>query len=500
MIAATVNTDVVELSFKGRRRELYLNADHLEYRTGEYLIVQADRGEDIGVVVLSSHPMTLVPVGKGALSGPSATPAPTGIEPGEGALPGSESGSAGPPAGHSAAALETAPPPAATRSRDDRGGKDGHHQREGRGNRPEVRPNQLKRIVRRATMDEIARVADLREKEDTAARTARSKVLEHKLDMKLVDVEYQFDGNRITFYFTAEQRVDFRDLVKDLAGIFRTRIELRQIGVRDESGRLGGVGVCGRPLCCTTWIREFAPITLKMAKEQNLSLSPSKLSGVCGRLKCCLRYEIDFYQQAQKTYPRLGAQLTWNNRPMAVVKVDIFKEGVWLLDDDRETHWVALTEMPEISREDRLSFKKKKSAGGQGGCGNVNAGGCGAGRGEARSGGGCGSGGACGSGGGCGTGGAPRSASSGGGCGTGRPRFQPRDPRRAGGIGPGVGPDSRGLGATTSSTGRRAADPAPSPGGTSEASPLRPDGFQGRTPRRRTRGGGKPPPSPPSGN
>ncbi|HEX7878710.1 MAG TPA: regulatory iron-sulfur-containing complex subunit RicT, partial [Candidatus Eisenbacteria bacterium] len=376
MIAATVNTDVVELSFKGRRRELYLNADHLEYRTGEYLIVQADRGEDIGVVVLSSHPMTLAPVARGAASGPPATaPVPVPAAEGEGALEDPEA------AGHAAAP----PPQANERPRDERGGKEGHHQREGRGNRPDVRPNQLKRIVRRATMDEIGRVVDLREKEDEAARTARSKVLEHKLDMKLVDVEYQFDGNRITFYFTAEQRVDFRDLVKDLAGIFRTRIELRQIGVRDESGRLGGVGVCGRPLCCTTWIREFAPITLKMAKEQNLSLSPSKLSGVCGRLKCCLRYEIEFYQQAQKTYPRLGAQLPWNNRPMQVVKVDIFKEGVWLLDDDRETHWVALTDLPDIPREDRLSFKKKKSAGGQGGCGNVNAGGCGAGRGEARS-------------------------------------------------------------------------------------------------------------------
>ncbi len=427
MIAATVNTDVVELSFKGRRRELYLNADHLEYRTGEYLIVQADRGEDIGVVVLSSHPMT-----KGV-----------GM-----ALPGSAPG---------------APPvPIEPPAREDNRLKDGHHQREGRGNRPDTHPSQLKRILRRATMDEIVRVADLRDKEEEASRSARSKVLEHKLDMKLVDVEYQFDGNRITFYFTAEQRVDFRDLVKDLATIFRTRIELRQIGVRDESGRLGGVGVCGRPLCCTTWIREFAPITLKMAKEQNLSLSPSKLSGVCGRLKCCLRYEIEFYQQAQKIYPRLGAQLTYNNRPMQVVKVDIFKEGVFLLDDDRESHWVALTDLPEIPREDRLSFKKKKSAGGQGGCGNVSAGGCGAGRGEARSSGGCGSGGGCGSKseageskGGCSTGGArPAPNSRPAGNATGNPRYQPRDPRKSGGFPP-TRPEE--------SPGEAASPPAPVP-------------------------------------
>jgi len=436
MIAATVNTDVVELSFKGRRRELYLNADHLEYRTGEYLIVQADRGEDIGVVVLSTHPMT---TGAGL--------------PSPGTTSGTPSGPKSPPE----------PPP-----REDNRLKDGHHQREGRGNRPDTNPSQLKRILRRATMDEIVRVADLRDKEEEASRSARSKVLEHKLDMKLVDVEYQFDGNRITFYFTAEQRVDFRDLVKDLAAIFRTRIELRQIGVRDESGRLGGVGVCGRPLCCTTWIREFAPITLKMAKEQNLSLSPSKLSGVCGRLKCCLRYEIEFYQQAQKIYPRLGAQLVYRERPMQVVKVDIFREGVFLLDDDRESHWVALADLPEIPREDRLSFKRKKSAGGQGGCGNVNAGGCGAGRGEARSAGGCGSGGGCGSKssaadskGGCGTGSsrpASGSRSSGGGCGTGNPRYQPRDPRKSGGF-----PSARTEDSSAETTPPQAAGPTSDP-------------------------------------
>ena len=488
MIAATVNTDVVELSFKGRRRELYLNADHLEYRTGEYLIVQAERGEDIGVVVLSSHPMT---------KGVDVPP------------PGSA------PGAHAA----NSPPAEAPRAREDNRLKDGHHQREGRGNRPETKPSQLKRILRRATMDEIARVADLRDKEEEASRNARSKVLEHKLDMKLVDVEYQFDGNRITFYFTAEQRVDFRDLVKDLAGIFRTRIELRQIGVRDESGRLGGVGVCGRPLCCTTWIREFAPITLKMAKEQNLSLSPSKLSGVCGRLKCCLRYEIEFYQQAQKIYPRLGAQLTFKERPMQVVKVDIFKEGVFLLDDDRESHWVPLADLPEIPREDRLSFKKKKSAGGQGGCGNVNAGGCGAGRGEARSSGGCGSGGGCGSKsdagdskGGCGTAASARPTSrpaAGGGCGTGNPRYQPRDPRKAAGY-PSTRAEESAGGETPSSppaapatppsapTPPRGSEPAsrpmigtpvppPAPGAP-ETPGATPSPFTGRSPRRRGHG------------
>jgi len=327
VIAATVHSSLVELSFKGRRRDIYENPDYLEYRTGEHLIVQAERGEDMGVVVLSN------------------TPAPA--------------------------------------KKSDR------------------KSGPVRKILRRATMDDIARVVELRAEEDKASVTARKKILEHRLEMKLVDVEYQFDRNRITFYFTAEQRVDFRDLVKDLASVFRTRIELRQIGVRDEAGRHGGVGVCGRPLCCTTWIREFEPITLRMAKEQNLSLSPSKLSGVCGRLKCCLRYELEFYSQAQKIYPRPGARLVWKGKKSEVLKVDIFKEGVHVADPDGALHWVPLREMPEIPREDRLSFRRKKSSGGQGGCGNASAG-CGAGRGEA-SGGGCGSSsGGCGSGG-CGT-------------------------------------------------------------------------------------------------
>lgn len=348
MIAATVHQPVVQLSFKGRRRELYDNPELLEYRTGELLIVQADRGEDMGVVVLS----------------------------------------------------------------------------DGSAEKTDGKP--LRKILRRATIEEIARIPELRTREDDAAQVARRKILDHRLEMKLVDVEYQFDGHRITFYFTAEQRVDFRELVKDLAGVFRTRIELRQIGVRDESGRLGGVGVCGRPLCCTTWIREFAPITLKMAKEQNLSLSPSKLSGVCGRLKCCLRFELEFYQQAQKTYPRLGAQVRWNDQTCEVVKVDIFREGVHIIDPEKKVFWIALRDLPEIPREDRLSFKKKKSAGGQGGCGNTAAGGCGAGRGEPRAGGkpanGCGSGA-----GGCGCGSKPAA----GGCGLPRnPRRRPQKPER----------------------------------------------------------------------
>ena len=135
----------------------------------------------------------------------------------------------------------------------------------------------------------------------------QQKINEHKLDMKLVDVEYTFDNNKILFYFTADGRVDFRELVKDLASIFRTRIELRQIGVRDESKMLGGLGICGRPFCCSTFLGEFQPVSIKMAKEQSLSLNPTKISGTCGRLMCCLKYEQDVYEQLLKITPKVGA-------------------------------------------------------------------------------------------------------------------------------------------------------------------------------------------------
>ncbi len=151
----------------------------------------------------------------------------------------------------------------------------------------------LKRVVRRASEADLARVADNRQREKEAMRLAQNKITDHNLDMYLVDIEYAFDGSKITFYFTAEGRVDFRDLVKDLAAIFRTRIELRQIGVRDEAKMLGGLGPCGRPLCCSTFLGDFAPVSIRMAKDQNLSLNPTKISGVCGRLLCCLRYEAD---------------------------------------------------------------------------------------------------------------------------------------------------------------------------------------------------------------
>ena len=168
-----------------------------------------------------------------------------------------------------------------------------------------VRP--LKKLIRKATKEDFRRLKENEKKEKEAFKICEQKIAEHGLEMKLVDVEYTFDNSKILFYFTADGRVDFRMLVKDLASVFRTRIELRQIGVRDESKMLGGLGVCGRPFCCSTFLGDFHPVSIKMAKEQGLSLSPTKISGTCGRLMCCLKYEQDAYTDLLKRTPKVGA-------------------------------------------------------------------------------------------------------------------------------------------------------------------------------------------------
>lgn len=165
----------------------------------------------------------------------------------------------------------------------------------------------LKSVIRAATDADLETVRQNKKKEQEALSICQQKINKHKLDMKLVDVEYTFDNNKILFYFTADGRVDFRELVKDLAGVFRTRIELRQIGVRDESKMLGGLGMCGRPFCCSSFLGEFQPVSIKMAKEQSLSLNPTKISGTCGRLMCCLKYEQDVYEELLKLTPKVGA-------------------------------------------------------------------------------------------------------------------------------------------------------------------------------------------------
>ncbi len=165
----------------------------------------------------------------------------------------------------------------------------------------------LKRIIRAATEADLKIVAENREKEKKAFEICEQKIRAHKLEMKLVDVEYTFDSSKILFYFTADGRVDFRELVKDLAGVFRTRIELRQIGVRDESKMIGGFGICGRPFCCSSFLGDFQPVSIKMAKEQGLSLNPTKISGTCGRLMCCLKYEQEAYEHLLRHTPKIGA-------------------------------------------------------------------------------------------------------------------------------------------------------------------------------------------------
>ena len=159
----------------------------------------------------------------------------------------------------------------------------------------------LKKVLRIATEDDGKKINDNASKEKHAFKICQEKIAKHKLPMKLVEVEYTFDNNKILFYFTADGRIDFRELVKDLAAIFKTRIELRQIGVRDETKILGGIGICGRPLCCHTYLSEFAPVSIKMAKEQNLSLNPTKISGVCGRLMCCLKTVAEYRRSGNDT-------------------------------------------------------------------------------------------------------------------------------------------------------------------------------------------------------
>ena len=168
----------------------------------------------------------------------------------------------------------------------------------------------LKSVIRAATAEDLARVEDNRRKEKEAFRICLKKIADHGLGMKLIDVEYTFDNNKVLFYFTADGRVDFRELVKDLASVFRTRIELRQIGVRDEAKMLGGLGVCGKPFCCSTFLGDFQPVSIKMAKEQGLSLNPTKISGTCGRLMCCLKYEQEAYEDLLRTTPKAGAYVS----------------------------------------------------------------------------------------------------------------------------------------------------------------------------------------------
>ena len=221
----------------------------------------------------------------------------------------------------------------------------------------------LKKIIRVATPSDDNRMRENREKEREAYRVCFEKIRRHNLDMKLIDAEYTFDNNKILFYFTSDGRVDFRDLVKDLASVFRTRIELRQIGVRDETKILGGYGICGRPLCCHTYLSDFIPVSIKMAKEQNLSLNPTKISGACGRLMCCLKNEEETYEALNKNLPRLGDEVqTADGLTGEVAGVNILKQTVRILvevDDEKELHECGADEITILRRRKRGQAKPK---------------------------------------------------------------------------------------------------------------------------------------------
>ena len=216
-------------------------------------------------------------------------------------------------------------------------------------------PQPLKKLIRLATKEDLARIAENAAKEKTAYQICTRKIEAHKLDMKLVEAEYTFDNNKLLFYFTADGRIDFRELVKDLAAVFRTRIELRQIGVRDETKIMGGIGICGRELCCHSYLSEFAPVSIKMAKEQNLSLNPTKISGVCGRLMCCLKNEEETYEYLNSRLPNVGDYVTTDDGFRGeVASVSVLRQTVKVVvevDDEKEIRDYGV---------DQLKFKPKR--------------------------------------------------------------------------------------------------------------------------------------------
>ncbi|MDZ7316250.1 MAG: regulatory iron-sulfur-containing complex subunit RicT [candidate division KSB1 bacterium] len=276
---------MIEILFKGERREIYHNPQQFPFQVGDYAIVEAEKGEDLGIV--------------------------------------NQIGSL----------LE--------RKR---------------------RDTPIRNIIRKPTVQDMARYRENRRKEFEAYQLCRKKVAEHGLDMKVVDVEYQFDGQKITFYFTAEKRIDFRALVKDLASIYKVRIELRQIGVRDEAKRIGGYGACGRKLCCTTWLKEFDPITTQCAKEQNLPLNPQKLSGLCSRLLCCLMYEREFYRQQAEKLPPVGTKYKTAKGIGIVTHYDVFKEIVTLQYEDNRLEVMTLEELLPLEFELPPDYEKRLAA------------------------------------------------------------------------------------------------------------------------------------------
>ena len=222
----------------------------------------------------------------------------------------------------------------------------------------------LKEVLRVATQADEEREKQNRLKEKEAFKICQKKIREHELDMKLIDAEYTFDNNKVLFYFTADGRIDFRQLVKDLAAIFKTRIELRQIGVRDETKILGGIGICGRCLCCHTYLSEFAPVSIKMAKEQNLSLNQTKISGVCGRLMCCLKNEQETYEELNKKLPGIGDMVTLPEGIQGTVQsVNVLRQRVKVvveINDEKEIQEFPVNELKFRPRKKKIKISDKE--------------------------------------------------------------------------------------------------------------------------------------------
>ncbi|MGH7477426.1 MAG: PSP1 domain-containing protein [Longimicrobiales bacterium] len=268
-------SQIIEVSFKGNRRDYFAHGGAVP-PLNAYVVVEADRGQDVGRVTAS-----------GAIAERKCSGCTTGC---------------------------AAPVPE-------------------------------RRVMRLAAPDDVAQVAVLRADEPRVRRVTREKVQQLNLKMKVSEAEWQWDRRKLTIYFTAERRVDFRQLVRDLARTFRTRIELKQIGVRDEAALLGGVGRCGRELCCSTWLRELKPVSLQLAKDQRLSLNPAQISGCCGRLMCCLTYEHEAYVQARKRFPREGRSLATAKGRERVIGMDIWRDLVHLKDEEGLRRTVPLEEL-----------------------------------------------------------------------------------------------------------------------------------------------------------
>jgi cell fate regulator YaaT (PSP1 superfamily) len=267
-------TAFAEVRFKGSRRD-YFTAPGIDLRPGQWVVVEADRGEDVGEVTA----VGLIAERKCSSSGGCSTPTPD------------------------------------------------------------------RKVLRPAVDDEVARLDELREDEVRVRSRTRELVRRHGLKMKVTEAEWQHDRNKLIIYFTADRRVDFRELVRDLARTFRTRIELKQIGVRDEAALLGGVGRCGRELCCSTWLPELKPVSLQLAKDQRLSLNPAQISGCCGRLMCCLMYEHRTYVESRRRFPREGKSLRTGRGRETVIAVDILRETVTVRAESGERRTLSLDDL-----------------------------------------------------------------------------------------------------------------------------------------------------------